>query len=233
VRVGSVADEVARRAPVPTLLIRGKDLAGPPAVARIVVPLDGSTRAEAALPAAARLGGLLGLRIHLVQAVDAAGQPAAAAAAERAAAVYLGGQAQKLASADIVATSEMLAGAVAPALLTEIGPMDLVVMTPRGRDEAGAAPLGSVAARLVREAAGSILLVRDEWTRSTPAEQGAIDANFGDREPYPEETGEVSIVDEASADSFPASDPPGWAIGRGYPDPTLHEPPGGEPSADD
>ncbi|HET7092141.1 MAG TPA: universal stress protein, partial [Thermomicrobiales bacterium] len=33
VRLGSVADAVARRAPVPTLLIRGNDLPGPPAIA--------------------------------------------------------------------------------------------------------------------------------------------------------------------------------------------------------
>ena len=95
-RVGSVADEVARRAPVPTLLIRGKDLVGPPAIARLVVPLDGSPRAEAALPAAARLAGLLGLRVHLIQAVDVAANPGAAADRERAAAAYLAAQTRRL-----------------------------------------------------------------------------------------------------------------------------------------
>ncbi|MBA3450552.1 MAG: universal stress protein, partial [Chloroflexia bacterium] len=50
---GSVADRVARHAPVPTMLVRGgREPIAAALVRRIVVPLDGSPAAERALPMA-------------------------------------------------------------------------------------------------------------------------------------------------------------------------------------
>lgn len=59
--LGSVAEHVARHAPIPLLLLRegGPALVGPPPQAegplRALIPLDGSARAEAAMQPAARL----------------------------------------------------------------------------------------------------------------------------------------------------------------------------------
>ena len=158
--LGSVADHVARHAPAPTLLVRGTDPQEAPMLARIVVPLDGSDPAEAALPVAARLGRVLGLRCHLVQVVDALMPMATEEEARRKAAAYLDGQAKRLSASDVVATSEVLAGPTVRALLDPIGPADLVVMTTRGHGGLRRALLGSVAEQLVREAAGPVLLVR-------------------------------------------------------------------------
>ena len=70
---GSVADRVARHAPIPTLLVRSS---GDPVVAepvrRVVVPLDGSAAAERAVPVAAGLARLLGASVALVTVNDAA-----------------------------------------------------------------------------------------------------------------------------------------------------------------
>jgi nucleotide-binding universal stress UspA family protein len=69
--LGSVADQLVRSLETPLLLIRPKEgAAAAPRVEEILVPLDGSRRAEAALPAAVSLASLLGARLVLVQAVQ-------------------------------------------------------------------------------------------------------------------------------------------------------------------
>ncbi len=57
---GSVADAMMRRLPVPVLFVRGSDapadIAGAPAFQHVLIPLDGSKRAEEILPTALALG---------------------------------------------------------------------------------------------------------------------------------------------------------------------------------
>jgi nucleotide-binding universal stress UspA family protein len=68
--LGSVADQLVRSLEIPLLLIRpGEGAVAAPRVEEILVPLDGSRRAEAALPAAVAMASLLGARLALVQAV--------------------------------------------------------------------------------------------------------------------------------------------------------------------
>ena len=68
--LGSVADQLVRSLEIPLLLIRPTEGAvAAPRVQEILVPLDGSRRAEAALPVAVSLASLLGARLALVQAV--------------------------------------------------------------------------------------------------------------------------------------------------------------------
>ncbi len=70
--LGSVADQLVRSLEIPLLLIRPQEGAAPalPRVGEILVPLDGSRRAEAALPGAVAMASLLGARLALVQAVQ-------------------------------------------------------------------------------------------------------------------------------------------------------------------
>ena len=181
---GSVADRVARRAPVATLLVRGA--AESASLARIVVPLDGSHLAETAVPLAATLADDLGLPIHLVQVIDTnlvrasvqAG-PAAAAASARAdttiardAATFLDHLAQCLRDQDLRATHEVRSGVTADQLLAALRPTDLVVMTTHGRGGIRRWLLGSVADQLVRHAPGPVLLVRGTAEQSNQQRDG-------------------------------------------------------------
>src|SRR4051794_1028718 len=58
---GSVADRVAREATIPTMVVRARQVEpGPIGITRLVVPLDGSPLAEAALPVATAISWRLG-----------------------------------------------------------------------------------------------------------------------------------------------------------------------------
>ena len=179
---GSVADRVARHAPVATLLVRGgENPAAPPPLTRLVVPLDGSAAAEAALAAAARLGGELGVPLHLVRVVEhdalratvragaaaATAASRAAAAATRDAKAYVDDQVRALRNRDLAAGGQVLIGVPAPALLDAVRPGDLVVMATRGRGGVRRWLLGSVAEKLVRAASAPVLLVRADGSDRT------------------------------------------------------------------
>jgi nucleotide-binding universal stress UspA family protein len=69
---GSVAEDVVRKAAAPVLLVAPWAVVGWPTdrAARVLVSLDGSQLAEAALPVALRLAGSDGTIVKLVRAVD-------------------------------------------------------------------------------------------------------------------------------------------------------------------
>jgi nucleotide-binding universal stress UspA family protein len=71
--LGSVADELVRRLPMPLLLVRPgeqpADLKQEPVFHRILVPLDGSTRAEKILEPATALGALWGAEYVLTRVI--------------------------------------------------------------------------------------------------------------------------------------------------------------------
>lgn len=172
---GSVADRVVRHAVAPTLVVRteGKS-SGPPLVARIVVPLDGSDLASKALPVAAETAELLGVPIHLVRVVDGDPVRAAVQAGSRAAAAYsrsledarqhavadLETEERKLRARNIKTSTDVRVGYPAAELLSLIAPSDLVVMTTHGRGGIRRWLLGSVADKLVHQASAPVLLVR-------------------------------------------------------------------------
>jgi nucleotide-binding universal stress UspA family protein len=181
--IGSVADKVMRIATRPALLVRPPRAAPPKrdvALRRIMVPLDGSELAEAALAPATTLAKMTGATLTLVRVqpflaatvaiygyvpdLDRMDADAAAAAED-----YLTGVKRSLRLGSPVETI-VLRGTPAPMLESfALGEeVDLVVMTTHGAGGLRRLVLGSTADRLVRAGAPTLLV-----PAVPPAQEGA------------------------------------------------------------
>ncbi len=189
---GSVADRIARHGTRPTLLLRVGALQAIPD--RIVVPLDTSSAAEAALSTAASMANRLGADVHLVHVIDLdeilreirLGRHEdmfelpkddafneAKVHCTHAAEEYLAEQASGLQAVDVTVTTEVKTGTPAFVLLDLLRPGDLGVMTTRGLGGVQRLWLGSVAEKLVREASAPILIIPPARTAAAEATPGA------------------------------------------------------------
>ena len=188
---GSVADRVARTAPVPVLILRppDEDVVPSVAVSRIVVPLDGSEIAARALPVASELAEHLAAPVHVIRAVDAAlSLPMASGVfgagpvvdanitdqiweeAEAEARSTVTAAVSQLQSEGVDASGGIVVGSPFFAISEAIEPGDLLTLTSHGRGGVRRWLLGSVAEKLVREAKAPVMLVpaveRSEELRS-------------------------------------------------------------------
>jgi nucleotide-binding universal stress UspA family protein len=193
---GSVADRVARTAPVPILILRtpDEDADHGVAVTRIVVPLDGSEIAERALPVASELARQLPAPVYVVRAVDAAATlPLASGVfgagpvvgeevtdqiweeAETEARSTVTSAVSRLQAEGVDASGTILNGSPFFAISEATQPGDLLLLTSHGRGGVRRWLLGSVAEKLVREADAPVMLVpaieRVEESRSREVEE--------------------------------------------------------------
>ena len=177
--LGSVTDKVVRHANHPTLVIRAReDADGTPAViGEVILPLDGSLTAEAAVPHAVEMSKMLGVGISLVRAVSPAAHADAFAEympdgyaqmveeAREDAEKYLDGVATRIRDQGISAVrTEASIGNAASTIvdLTQAADDPLVVMATHGRSGVGRWVLGSVTDRVVRHGYGPVLVVRPD-----------------------------------------------------------------------
>lgn len=177
--LGSVADALVRAAPVPVLLVRPPDDASAPAdwsTEEILVPLDGSTVAEAALEPAADLARLLGARLSLVQIIVPIATmtdpplPFPSGYDEHLTDIrrregqdYLDSAAERLRETGLtVGAAAVVAPGAAGALadLSRPGRVGLIVIASHGRGGVRRLTIGSVTDRLVRTASVPVLVVR-------------------------------------------------------------------------
>lgn len=148
---------------------------------QIVVPLDGSKFAEAALPLALTLSRKTGATVHLVTVIEPV--PAFAyeewesAAEEWTREYHTKLVAQLAPHAGGAVEAALLSGHVVDALQREVSARnaDLVVMASHGRGAISRIWLGSVADRFVRQADRPVLLVRPEENES---DRPSIDAEY-------------------------------------------------------
>ena len=173
---GSVAAQVLHKAAVPVLLVRAwQEQSGGSfdAAPRIVVPLDGSRFAKAALPIARELAAALGGQLLLTMAVS---PPEAAMMSELAYAQF--DPAAELATAtaylEQLAANETAAGRPAQ-IVTQVGMPErmiaevarandaaLIVMATHGRGGVGRLIMGSVADATLRQGTTPLLLIRPQ-----------------------------------------------------------------------
>lgn len=179
-----LAGQLALDSPVPVMLIRiaGDGLtAFPPPIGRVVILLDGSARSAQALPFTASLAHQLQVTVRLVMVIDPVRvlPPAYAYDQEASAEMVarLTGEAhealthaeRQLANDRVAVTSELLYGPVIESIEAAVQPGDVLVMTTHGLGSATQSQLGSVAARLVVDNPGPLVIIRGSQPASAVA----------------------------------------------------------------
>lgn len=177
---GSIAQHVLKRGTTPVLLVRaGQNGAVPPFTpGRILIPLDGTAAAEAALGPGGDLAQHLGSSVHLVMVVATPGTvsgerqalyqslPVATRAAldleEQEGCDYLERAAARLRGMGVPVTTEVRRGDTSSALADEAAEpgVGLVVVATHGRAGVQAIWAGSVTARLLTRTRAPLLLLR-------------------------------------------------------------------------
>ena len=173
---GAVADNVARQATVPVMVIR-KELEGPGPVGimRLVLPIDGSPMAEESLPFATTLAQRLGAPILLVRSVNVAEMmPPAVGMGEaipfevydeteremrQEAEQYLQNVAARLRTGGLTVSAQVLFGPPASAISEVTHAGDLVILVSHERSGVARWLMGSVAEQLVRIDEAPVVLV--------------------------------------------------------------------------
>lgn len=170
--LGSVTERVLRRSEVPVLTVRpedGTDLAYPPA--RVLVPTDGSSGADAALDLGIDVAGAHGARLHVLSVVDS--ETLGLDVRSELQVDELEGQADDVVSAAVERaegadlediSADVRAGpSVADEILDAVADaeIDLVVVGTRGRTGVERHLLGSVAEKLVRASPVPVVTVRE------------------------------------------------------------------------
>jgi nucleotide-binding universal stress UspA family protein len=188
--LGSVAAAMACRTPAPLLLMRPPQKATAEeqetTVHHILIPLDGSRLAEAALEPALMLGKLTGARYTLLQALDPLlvehTRPPYAAGLERyrlpeiwnTAERYLESIAAQLRESAVQVQTSVVIGQPPQAIYTyvEAQQVDLIAMATHGHSGLIRYILGSVADAVVHRADVPVLLVRPSREQHEKAPQG-------------------------------------------------------------
>jgi nucleotide-binding universal stress UspA family protein len=180
--LGSVADHVTRHVPMPVMLVRPEDgaeveIADTHRFTNVLVPLDGSDRAEASLEWATRIATACEARLTLMRVVPPplplsspylphaiANTHDALEAGQKEAAEYLREVATRLEKEGFRIPAEVVTVGVSPASgimrHAEERAIDLIVITTHGRSGLPRLLLGSVADKVVRAAHAPVLVTR-------------------------------------------------------------------------
>lgn len=161
ITMGSVADQLVRHGRRPTLLVRARGrLPEHPALARALVPLDGSAVSELALPTLSHLAGKLVKHVTLLRVVDPDERSGASAAAQRALDVVRERIEREVESLRGQVETLLLWGMPGQEILEESARHDLIIMATHGQTGATRWAFGSVADEVLHDAHTPLLLTR-------------------------------------------------------------------------
>ena len=158
--LGSVADRLLRHGGAPVLLVRA--FSAPPDLTRVVVPLDGSVLAEAALQTVSALAPSVIREVTLLRVIGDRAEESEALA-------YLTAAALGLQHEHVTCRTRVVRGEPAQTIIDVAGKDASVVMATHGRSGLTRWALGSVADRVSRDGASGILLVRTGAPSPLPA----------------------------------------------------------------
>ena len=177
--LGSVAEKVLRATANPLLLVRashGGKADGEASFKSIIVPLDGSELAEAALPTAGRIAKKFGLEVYLIRVFANPYSPFISGGGHYAVNIdelmkdirdrarnYLEAKMVELKKSGVEQISYLLQEGIATDEIVSIAdqtPESLIVMSSHGRSGMKRWRLGSVAEAVVRHANNPVLVVR-------------------------------------------------------------------------
>jgi nucleotide-binding universal stress UspA family protein len=153
---------------------------------RLLVPLDGSETAEAALPAARELARTSGAELLLIRVTEARFDPspgplAAGLGRIREAEEYLGAIRERLKASGAHSTTFLWHGSPAAAIVKAAGDyrVDMIVMTTHGRSGREKEMFGSVAEAVLGGAKCPVLVVRPPGAPVQPPPGEAIPPSAG------------------------------------------------------
>jgi nucleotide-binding universal stress UspA family protein len=171
--LGRVADRVFHTSPIPMLLSpqpSGESLGAEPLITTLILPLDGSPLAEAALPYVEDLARKLSTDVVLVRAVPFGGayvDERSPLAGEVEAATYLQGVAARLRGEGLTIDVRVVGGAPVPHILdvAHHTPQSLIVLTTHGRSAFARWFVGSVAEGVVRATTVPVLIIPRRYSQ--------------------------------------------------------------------
>ncbi len=163
VALGSVADHLVRLGHCPTLVVRARGRRDErPALARALIPLDGSAMSELAFATLAPLAGRLITQVALVRVIAPDDRSGASLDAQRALEVAKERIERECVGLRGHVETLLLWGPVAQQILEESARHDLILMTTHGQTGVSRWTFGSVADEIMREARTPVLLSRPQ-----------------------------------------------------------------------
>ncbi len=174
-RMGSVADKVLQECNVPLMLFHPVEgQAFPTKINSILVPLDGSSVSESALPVAEALAGRLNIPVHLTKIVPSGKEVYTGAGASPSYDSppsedpddehlrYLDRAKQRLTENDITADLKLMTGSAAEKIVEYALEDTLIVMATRGESGFLKRLLGGTAEKVLRSAHSPVLFVKPD-----------------------------------------------------------------------